>query len=75
MLALVPCASGAPVEDAPTDGPQAGDPSGDEGEAESSSDKLTEVFESVLLTTQRHEKEVRALSFRAFTEWAVVQVN
>lgn len=64
----MPCASGAPVEDAPTDGP-AGDPSGEEGEAESSSDTLTVVLESLLGTTQRHKKEVSVLSFRAFNEY------
>lgn len=62
LAALLRCASGAPVEDSPTDSP-AGDSSGEEGETESPSDTLTVVLESILGATKRHKKEVRAFIF------------
>ncbi|XP_042362890.1 interleukin-6-like [Plectropomus leopardus] len=56
LAALLLCAPGAPLEDAPTESP-AGDPSGEE--ELDSSDLLSnlEVWDKILPTTKRHEQQ------------------
>ncbi|XP_049459106.1 interleukin-6-like [Epinephelus fuscoguttatus] len=56
LAALLLCAPGAPVEDAPTDSPT-GDPSGEEEVAAPDLLSASPVWDSILGATKRHEKQ------------------
>lgn len=66
LAALLQCAPGAPVVDAPTDSP-AGDTSGEEGEEGETSSGLESnsgLWKSLSGASEQHKQQVRALSSR-----------
>nr|XP_046274154.1 interleukin-6-like [Scatophagus argus] len=58
LAALLQCASGAPFENSPTDSP-AGDPSGDDGEIEASTDQLRNNLQRAIDITKALQTEFK----------------